>query len=55
MSAAPALELDGVNAAYGPFRALFGISLTVPDGGSVALIGPNGSRCSGPCRLGTTS
>ena len=43
MSAAPALELDGVNAAYGPFRALFGISLAVPDGGSVALIGPNGS------------
>ena len=43
MSAAPALELDGVNAAYGPFRALFGVSLTVPDSGSVALIGPNGS------------
>jgi branched-chain amino acid transport system ATP-binding protein len=43
VSAAPILELDGINAAYGPFRALFGVSLTVPDGGSVALIGPNGS------------
>jgi branched-chain amino acid transport system ATP-binding protein len=43
VSTAPALELDGVNAAYGPFRALFGVSLSVPDGGSVALIGPNGS------------
>jgi branched-chain amino acid transport system ATP-binding protein len=43
VSTAPILELDGVNAAYGPFRALFGVSLVVPDGGSVALIGPNGS------------
>jgi branched-chain amino acid transport system ATP-binding protein len=43
VSAPPVLELDGVNAAYGPFRALFGVSLAVPDGGSVALIGPNGS------------
>jgi branched-chain amino acid transport system ATP-binding protein len=40
---APVLELEGVDAAYGPFRALFGVSLTVPDGGSVALLGPNGS------------
>jgi branched-chain amino acid transport system ATP-binding protein len=41
--AAPILELDGVDAAYGPFRALFGVTLTVPDSGSVALLGPNGS------------
>jgi branched-chain amino acid transport system ATP-binding protein len=40
---APILELDGVDAGYGPFRALFGVDLTVPDGGSVALLGPNGS------------
>ncbi len=40
---APVLELDDVDAAYGPFRALFGVSLTVPDGGAVALLGPNGS------------
>ena len=39
----PILALEGVNAAYGPFRALFGIDLVVPDGGSVALLGPNGS------------
>lgn len=39
----PLLELDGVDAAYGPFRALFDVSLTVPDGGAVALLGPNGS------------
>ena len=41
--AAPALRLDGVDAAYGPFRALFDVSLTVPAGGAVALLGPNGS------------
>ena len=40
---APVLELDDVDAAYGPFRALFGVSLTVPDAGAVALLGPNGS------------
>jgi branched-chain amino acid transport system ATP-binding protein len=40
---APILELDGVDAGYGPFRALFGIDLVVPEGGSVALLGPNGS------------
>lgn len=39
----PILDLDGVDAAYGPFRALFDVSLTVPEGGSVALLGPNGS------------
>jgi branched-chain amino acid transport system ATP-binding protein len=40
---APVLELEGVDAGYGPFRALFGIDLVVPEGGSVALLGPNGS------------
>lgn len=40
---APILALDGVDAAYGPFRALFDVSLAVPEGGSVALLGPNGS------------
>ena len=40
---APLLELDRVDAAYGPFRALFDVSLTVPEGGAVALLGPNGS------------
>jgi branched-chain amino acid transport system ATP-binding protein len=39
----PVLELREVEAAYGPFRALFGISLTVGRGEAVALIGPNGA------------
>lgn len=38
-----ALEVEDVSAAYGPYRALFGVSFTVPDGGAVALIGPNGA------------
>lgn len=38
-----ALEVVGVSAAYGPYRALFGVSFVVPDGGAVALIGPNGA------------
>ncbi len=41
--APPVLELDDVDAAYGPFRALFEVSLAVPDGGAVALLGPNGA------------
>jgi branched-chain amino acid transport system ATP-binding protein len=40
---APLLELDAVDAGYGPFRALFGVTLAVPEGGAVALLGPNGS------------
>ena len=39
----PVLELRGVCASYGPFRALFGVSLTVEAGGSVALLGSNGA------------
>jgi branched-chain amino acid transport system ATP-binding protein len=39
----PALELDHVDAAYGPFRALFDLSLTVPTNAAVALVGPNGA------------
>ncbi|HET6948725.1 MAG TPA: ABC transporter ATP-binding protein [Acidimicrobiales bacterium] len=37
------LELRDVDAAYGPFRAIFGLSLSVAAGEAVALIGPNGS------------
>ena len=36
------LELRDVSAAYGPFRALFGVSLSVGPGEAVALLGPNG-------------
>ena len=39
----PVLELREVDASYGPFRALFGVSLTVVAGGSVALLGANGA------------
>lgn len=37
------LELDDVRAAYGPYRALFGVTFSVPAGGVLALIGPNGA------------
>lgn len=36
------LELDDVEASYGPFRALFGVSLEVGAGEAVALLGSNG-------------
>ena len=39
----PILELDGVESAYGPFRALFGVTLHVGAGEAVALLGPNGA------------
>jgi branched-chain amino acid transport system ATP-binding protein len=39
----PVLELRSVSAAYGPFRALFDVSLTVDRGESVALVGSNGA------------
>jgi branched-chain amino acid transport system ATP-binding protein len=39
----PVLELDGVSAAYGPFRALFGVSFAVPERSVTALLGPNGA------------
>jgi len=37
------LELRDVSAAYGPFRALFGVSLAVERGEALALVGPNGA------------
>jgi branched-chain amino acid transport system ATP-binding protein len=37
------LELDNVSAAYSTYRALFGVSLTVPDNGIIALVGSNGA------------
>ena len=37
-----ALELRDVEAAYGPFHALFGVSLEVGEGEALALLGPNG-------------
>ena len=37
------LELRGVDASYGAFRSLFGVSLEVAPGAAVALVGPNGA------------
>ena len=37
------LEVKNVSAAYGPYRALFDVSFSVPAGGVVALIGSNGA------------
>ena len=37
------LELRGVDVSYGPYRALFGVSFSVPAGSAVALVGPNGA------------
>jgi branched-chain amino acid transport system ATP-binding protein len=39
---APVLALDDVHAGYGQFQALFGLSLEVPPGGAVAILGHNG-------------
>ena len=40
---APLLELRDVDAGYGPFRALFGVSFAVAEGKVVALLGANGA------------
>ncbi len=37
------LELRSVSASYGPFKALFDVSLFIEPGGAVALLGSNGS------------
>ncbi len=42
-AAAPLLELRDVSAGYGPFRALFGVSLEIAEGKVLALLGSNGA------------
>jgi ABC-type branched-subunit amino acid transport system ATPase component len=37
------LAVRGVDAAYGPLQVLFDVSLDVPEGGRVALLGTNGA------------
>jgi len=49
----PLLELDRVSAGYGPFRAIFDVSLQVPPGGAVALLGSNGAGKSTVARVST--
>jgi branched-chain amino acid transport system ATP-binding protein len=45
------LELDAVSAAYGPYRALFGVSFSVDHGAALALLGPNGAGKSTVARV----
>jgi branched-chain amino acid transport system ATP-binding protein len=49
----PALQLDQVSAAYGPYRALFDVTFSVPPAGITALIGSNGSGKSTVARVTT--
>lgn len=39
----PVVELRSVSASYGPFKALFDVSISVEPGGALALVGPNGA------------
>ena len=38
-----ALSVESVDAGYGDFQALFGVSLEVPQGSTIAIIGANGA------------
>ncbi|HEY1466130.1 MAG TPA: ABC transporter ATP-binding protein [Acidimicrobiales bacterium] len=49
--AAPALEIDHISAAYGPYRALFDVSFTIPAGAVTALLGSNGAGKSTVARV----
>jgi branched-chain amino acid transport system ATP-binding protein len=52
-SGPPVLALHDVSAAYGPFRALFGVSLQVAAGEAVALLGANGAGKTTIARVAT--
>jgi branched-chain amino acid transport system ATP-binding protein len=47
----PILEARSVSASYGPYRALFDVSFSVPMGGVVALLGSNGAGKSTVARV----
>ena len=47
----PLLELRGVSAAYGPYEALFDVSLRVRTGRALALVGANGAGKSTVARV----
>ena len=40
----PLLELRDVSAGYGPFRAIFDVSLEIAEGSVLALLGSNGEQ-----------
>ena len=43
MSAAPVIDVEGLNVFYGASQILFGVSLSVQEGQTVALLGRNGA------------
>jgi branched-chain amino acid transport system ATP-binding protein len=47
------LELVNVSSAYGPFRAIFDVSFSLPEGSATALLGPNGAGKSTVARICT--
>ena len=51
MADAPMLEVCGVDFSYGPLQVLFDVSVEVPAGGRVALLGTNGAGKSTVLRL----
>ena len=53
MTSAPLLELRNVDAAYGPFRSLFNVSLAVGPGSVTALLGANGAGKTTVARVAT--
>jgi branched-chain amino acid transport system ATP-binding protein len=47
----PVLEIDQICASYGSYRALFGVTFSVPESGIVALLGSNGAGKSTVARV----
>jgi branched-chain amino acid transport system ATP-binding protein len=50
-SGPPLLQMEAVSASYGAFRAIFDVSLSVPERSVVALLGPNGAGKSTVARV----